>query len=190
MDNFFNILDPMFKYIDKGKLFRQPFMWLYYLLGVVTAIMCLYRLGDIFDAFKYTKGSVTVFLILLIPLIFVIAIFSVLYWFKRATQVNANMPANSRFFAIPAVANLIRCLGEWAGIVVACAGAYMSLFGSILAQNSFIGNYASYGFIGVVICPIVGYIIIVLTRFLSESTLALASIANDTHELATFNPAN
>lgn len=191
MDNFLSILDPMFSYIDKGKLFRQPFMWLYYLIGSVLAIACLYGLTNVFDGFKHSRGGVTFFLILMIILLLAVAVFSIMYWFKRATQVNTGMPKNSRFFAIPAVANLLRCLGEWSGIVLACAGAYISLFASILASNDpMFSQIASYGFAGVVLFPIFGYVLIVFTRFLSESTLAIASIANDTRELATFNPAN
>lgn len=191
MGSFFNFLDPMFNYIDKGKLFRQPFMWLYYLIGVGCALWLLYSLGNIFDQFKHSKGSVTIMLILLIILVLAIAVFSVMYWFKRATQVNSDMPANSRFFAIPAVANLMRCLGEFSGIVIAGAGAYVSLFTAIFASdNYFMRDMAAYGLLGVVVCPIIGYIVLVVTRFFSESVLAIASIANDTRELATFNPAN
>lgn len=191
MNSFFNFLDPMFNYIDKGKLFRQPFMWLYYLIGVGCALWLLYSLGDIFDQFSHTKGSATFMLILLIFLDLAVAVFSVMYWFKRATQVNTNMPANSRFFAIPAVANLLRCLGEFVGIVIAGAGAYISLFTAIFASdNYFLRNMAAYGLLGIIVCPIIGYIILVVARFFSESILAIASIANDTRELATFNPAN
>ncbi|MDE6289054.1 MAG: hypothetical protein K2M00_09775, partial [Muribaculaceae bacterium] len=155
------------------------------------ALWLLYSLGNVFDQFKYAKGGTTVMLILLIILIIAIATFSVMYWFKRATQVNSNMPANSRFFAIPAVANLLRCLGEFCGIVVAGAGAYISLFTAIFASdNYFMRDMATYGLLGIVVCPIIGYIIVVVSRFFSESILAIASIANDTRELATFNPAN
>lgn len=166
-------------------------MWLYYLIGVGCALWLLYSLGNIFDQFKHSKGSVTIMLILLIILVLAIAVFSVMYWFKRATQVNSDMPANSRFFAIPAVANLMRCLGEFSGIVIAGAGAYVSLFTAIFASdNYFMRDMAAYGLLGVIVCPIIGYIVLVVTRFFSESVLAIASIANDTRELATFNPAN
>ena len=51
MDKVLSILEPLFNYIDGGKLFRQPFRILYYVLGVV------FGLGIIYGVTKYTLDT-------------------------------------------------------------------------------------------------------------------------------------
>ncbi|MCM1032266.1 MAG: hypothetical protein NC405_00755 [Odoribacter sp.] len=184
--SFFNLLDPMFKYIDGGKLFRQPFMWLYYVIGVLTAFLCVYGVVQIIDMFKYAEGMGTLGLIFIMLVLLAMAVFSVIYWFKRAGDINNETPRGARFFAIPAIANLVRCFGEWASITFGIGGAVIALFAWIFASKYF--NMGGEGIFAVVIFPVAGYVFIIFTRFLSETILATASIANDVHELATFNP--
>lgn len=182
---FFNLLDPVLNYIDSGKILRQPFMWFYYLLGVLAALLCFYGVVQVCDAFKYMNGMGTLGLILAIIVLIAMALYSIIYWFKRASNVNGDVPVGARFTAIPAIANFIRCLGEWWGIAFGVGGAVICLFLGIFAAKYYGGGQL---FLGILICPIMGYVTLVFFRFLSESLLAIASIANDVHELATFNP--
>lgn len=184
--SFFSFLDPMFRYIDGGKLFRQPFMWLYYILGVITALACFGGVGKVCELFRYLEGIQILWGVIAILILLAAAVFSVLYWFRRASDVNADVPQGARFLAIPAVANLVRCFGEWISIVFGVCGTLITLFAWIFAANQF--DLGGEGIFVVIAIPVFAYINLIFTRFLSESMLAIASIANDVHELATFNP--
>lgn len=181
---FNSLLDPMFNYIDNGRLFRQPFMWLYYLLGVLFAIGIFIGIIELFGDMKRMDASGKFGIILDAIIMLAACVFSVIYWFKRAPEVGKIVKPGSRFVAIPAVANLIRCLGEYTGILIGVGGFLLMLI-AVLTEE-----YLGFSFGHILLVPVVGFIIVVISRCVSESMLAMVSIANDTHELATFNPVN
>lgn len=191
MTSILAILKPMFDYIDSGKLFRQPIQWLYYALGVFLAIFMLYSISLTSDMFKI-GGVAIVVAVFIIILMIALAAFSLLYWFKRGNDVKIDTPKGARFVAIPVIANIIRCFGEYAGIVMAVSGVFIGVFAGIFwlfsRELQYIIDICP--FILIIAGPIVGYLQLLVNRFLSESMLAIASIANDVHELATFNPVN
>lgn len=191
MTSILAILKPLFDYIDSGKLFRQPIQWLYYALGVVFAIFMLYSISLTSDMFKI-GGIAIVVAVFIIILMIALSAFSVLYWFKRGNDVRIDTPKGARFVAIPVIANIVRCFGEYVGIVMAVSGVFIGVFAGIFwlfsKELQYIMDICP--FILIVVGPVVGYLHLLSNRFLSEFMLAIASIANDTHELATFNPTN
>ncbi len=190
MSSILAILKPMFDYIDSGKLFRQPIQWLYYILGVIFAIFMLYSISYSSKMFDI-GGAAMVVAIFVIILQIALAAFSVLYWIKRGNDMATDTAVGARFVAIPAIANIVRCFGEFAGIVIAIFGVYFGVIAGFFWLFSREMQYlVECPFIAVLVGPVVGYIILLLNRFFAESMLAIASIANDTHELATFNPVN
>lgn len=191
MTSILAILKPLFDYIDSGKLFRQPIQWLYYALGVVFAIFMLYSISLTSVMFKI-GGIAIVVAVFIIILMIALSAFSVLYWFKRGNDVRIDTPMGARFVAIPVIANIVRCFGEYVGIVMAVSGVFIGVFAGIFWLFSKELQYIMYicPFILIVVGPVVGYLHLLINRYISETMLAIASIANDTHELATFNPAN
>lgn len=191
MTSILAILKPLFDYIDSGKLFRQPIQWLYYALGVVFAIFMLYSISLTSVMFKI-GGIAIVVAVFIIILMIALSAFSVLYWFKRGNDVRIDTPMGARFVAIPVIANIVRCYGEYVGIVMAVSGVFIGVFAGIFWLFSKELQYIMYicPFILIVVGPVVGYLHLLINRYISERMLAIASIANDTHELATFNPAN
>lgn len=185
------ILKPLFDYIDSGKLFRQPIQWLYYAQGVVFAIFMLYSISLTSYMFKI-GGIAIVVAVFIIILMIALSAFSVLYWFKRGNDVSIDTPKGARFVAIPVIANIVRCFGEYVGIVMAVSGVFIGVFAGIFWLFSKELQYIMgiCPFILIVVGPVVGYLHLLFNRFISEMMLAIASIANDTHELATFNPTN
>lgn len=185
------ILKPLFDYIDSGKLFRQPIQWLYYAQGVVFAIFMLYSISLTSYMFKI-GGIAIVVAVFIIILMIALSAFSVLYWFKRGNDVGIDTPKGARFVAIPVIANIVRCFGEYVGIVMAVSGVFIGVFAGIFwlfsKELQYIMDICP--FILIVVGPVVGYLHLLFNRFISEMMLAIASIANDTHELATFNPTN
>lgn len=191
MTSIIAILKPLFDYIDSGKLFRQPIQWLYYALGVVFAIFMLYSISLTSYMFKI-GGIAIVVAVFIIILMIALSAFSVLYWFKRGNDVSIDTPKGARFVAIPVIANIVRCFGEYVGIVMAVSGVFIGVFAGIFWLFSKELQYIMgiCPFILIVVGPVVGYLHLLFNRFISEMMLAIASIANDTHELATFNPTN
>lgn len=191
MTSILAILKPLFDYIDSGKLFRQPIQWLYYALGVVFAIFMLYSISLTSVMFKI-GGIAIVVAVFIIILMIALSAFSVLYWFKRGNDVRIDTPMGARFVAIPVIANIVRCFGEYVGIVMAVSGVFIGVFAGIFwlfsKELQYIMDICP--FILIVVGPVVGYLHLLINRYISERMLAIASIANDTHELATFNPAN
>ena len=184
MDQIKNYLEQLLKFFDSGNVFCKPFKWLYWIISVLVPFGCIASIVKIFDTFKYLDGVGILMSILMIIVLLAVGFFGFLYWFRRADDVEASVDTKARFVAMPAVSHLVRTLGEFAGIVGASAGTFIALLVNIqIASNGYGENWAM-----VIIVPIVSYIVIVISRFISECINATASIANDVHSLADFNP--
>ncbi len=187
---FFTVLDPVFKYIDSGKFFRQPLQWLYYLLGVLCLILPLYILGKAISSelFSYMSGS-GIFTFLLIWVVMAgVSYGAFCLWFNRARRLKELLPTGSRFAAIPALANFIQTFGEFAGLYVGVFGFVASLLATLFQQPGM--GYAfgdlpvGGGIMGAIYTLIAGYVIVVVSRFFAEMVLALADIANNCEKIA------
>lgn len=185
MDKILSILEPLFKYIDGGKMFKQPFKVLYYVFGVLTCLGCLYFITQVFDMVKALNGGAYVWAILMLVVLLAAGVFSLIYWFKRAKLVGCDIPENTRFLAIPAVAGLTITFGEWMGLVVMFVGGLWGLLFAILMPIT--GNGADAFLVGLAITAgsiIGGYLTIIFFRLLGEQILAIGAIANDTSVIA------
>lgn len=184
MNKFFG---PFFDYIDSGKLFRQPFQFLYYLIGVLLALVILFRIADLYDGASYMGGVYYVFCVLMTLVLLAMTFFTVVYWFRRASTLIDDMPEKARFQAIPAVSNLIITFGEWLGLFAGVVTFFAGLFGAILlpwGNNYYIG-FSFLQFLGVmVVGPIVSYLVLIILRLVGEQILAIGVIANNTRRIA------
>lgn len=183
----FSFLNPLFDYFDSGKLFRHPFKLFYWIIGIFFCLFCLYGIAFVFDYIKYMSGFAYVWAILMTIILLVLAVITLAFWFKRASQLNEEAAVNARFQAIPAVGVLIINISQWFCIV----GTIICVFGGILgaiilslsvdygAGSIFWGGIATaiFGTLGV-------YLFMLLIRLLGEQILAIGSIANDTRKIA------
>lgn len=182
----FSFLEPLFKYIDSGKLFRQPLQFIYYAIGILVALYVLYRLADVYDMASYIGGVYYLYAVLMTLVAIAAAIFTVLFWFRRSGDLIKDMPENARFQAIPAVSNLVITAGEWFGLVGAGVTFCAGIFGAILLPwNSYNVGEAILDMLAIaVIGPIVSYLLLLLFRLIGEQILALGVIANKTNRIA------
>ena len=178
-------LDSMFRYIDSGRLFRQPFQILYYVFGVLMALFSLYSLSYWYDLSEYAGGVMYVYMFLMGLVVIAIAAFTVIFWFRRAGDLINDMPNNARFQAIPAVSNLLITFGEWLGICGAIVTFSGGILGALLLSwdaydsgDAFLG-FLAMAVIGVIIC----YLILVFFRLIGEQILAIGVIANNTRKI-------
>jgi len=191
MDNkFFTFIKPYLSYIDNGHLYRKPFSWLYSIFAILNLVLPLYVLymaveNRIFDA---PGKFVIVFLLLLIIIAFACWISFQLWWDRKAKILGTSVE-DDQFVATPIFSHLIQTMGEWLGTWIGIVG-----FGTALLTTIVLGDDGYYlsrqmgfsfletGWLAIVIMPVYGFLIIVVSRFLAEQFRALASIANNTRK--------
>ena len=109
-------------------------------------------------------------------------------WWNRREKVYAAATAHDDFVAIPVFSHFIQTFGEWAGMFVGIGGALLTLIAAIFLNGDasmlrMMGTGAFFGsgsLIYIVLNPIYGFIIVVVTRAAAETFRALAAIANNT----------
>ena len=179
MEKINQILESVLNYIDSGNIFRKPFKWLYWIIGVLIALGILAAIVDMLDYFKYSSAGGKVGFVLIMILMLASAVFSVFYWLRRAKDVENVVDVNARFVAIPVVAHIIRSLGEFWGICMAIFGTAIFIIATLFSVRNLVPD----GIFVIIGCPIAGYFTLLFSRFISESIAVVTSIANDTRSL-------
>ena len=185
---FFTFIKPYLSYIDNGHLFTKPFSWLYALIAIVNLLLpinIMYKAYQIriFDA---PAKFVITFMLIWIIIAFVSWVSFQLWWDRRTKMHISNI--GNEFVVTPVFSHFIQTLGEWIGTWIGLVGFSFALFVTIfLGADSSLGSelgipYLSAGIANIIIMPIVGFLIIVSSRFLSEQIRAVASIANNTRK--------
>ena len=189
MDNkFFTFIKPYLSYIDNGHLYRKPFSWLYTLLAIINLIVPIYIFykavdNNIFDApFKFGLVFILVWLIIVFA-----SWVSFQLWWDRKSKVITSSSEGDEFVATPVFAHFIQTLGEWFGTWIGVVGFGLALLATLVLgeEGSFFAEGVGLGFIetgfaAIILMPVYGFLIIVVTRFLAEQFRALSSIANNT----------
>jgi len=112
-----------------------------------------------------------------------------LIWWDRKIKVTATSVEGNEFIATPVFSHLIQTFGEWIGTWIGIVGFTVAILTTIILGNE--GDYLSYqigipflktGFAFIILMPIYGFLIIVISRFLAEQFRALSSIANNTRK--------
>lgn len=196
MENkFLTFIRPYLSFIDNGHFFRKPFSWLYTLLAIINLLIPInvfYQASDnrIFDSpAKY----IIVFLLVWVIIAFASWVGFQLWW-DRKSKINMASTAGDEFIATPALSHFIQTLGEWIGTWIGLVGFGFALLATIILgdEGYYLGNsfgipYLNTGWMAILSMPIVGFLIIVFSRFLAEQIKALSAIANNTKQRQT-NP--
>lgn len=187
---FFDFIKPYLKFIDSGDLFRKPFSWLYASFGVINLFFPIYVFYTAYNnqIFDYNTQFVTAFLIILIIICFASWVSFQLFW-DRKNNVNETSIEGDEFIATPVFSHFIQTIGEWFGTWIGIVGFSIALIATLILGDQ--ADFVSYqfgipfikvGFTFVILMPIYGFLIIVVTRFLAEQFRALSSIANNTRK--------
>jgi len=192
MDNkFFTFLKPAIAYVDNGKLFREPFKWLYMLfagLNLFLPLYALYKVIEMKDIFSFMSGKAIFGLILVWLIIAFAGWLGFQLWWDRKDKVISTTDDKDEFVATPVFAHFIQTFGEWLGLYVGVAGFLISLFSLLLGdEGTFLMSGVGFdafgsGIIRVILMPVWGFLIIVVSRFIAEQSKALCAIANNTHK--------
>lgn len=179
---FLNFIDPYLGVIDKGSFFKTPIYWFYIILGGFFLLLPFVILIAAIKYSDYLNGKM-IFGLVVLFLIFLFAgwiVFQILW--NRKDNLTIKEYSNS-IFAIPIVAHLVKTLGEVLGTFVAIVGFGLALIISLFFNDNsyFLGNEIPIkGFSGVIAFPIIGFLIVLLTSYLSETIKVLAEIAINT----------
>jgi len=190
-NKFFTFISPYLSFIDKGHLFRKPFSWLYVLMAIINLLLPLFILYQAIDNGIFDSEFKIIITFLLVWLVIAFAGWvSFQLWWNRKTKITFSSDENAEFVATPAFSHLIQTLGEWLGTWIGLVGFSIALLTTIILGEEGryliyqleipMGEYFSSGWIAVFFMPIYGFLIIVLSRFLSEQIKALSAIANNT----------
>ncbi len=192
MDNkFFTFIKPYLSFIDNGHLFRKPFSWLYAVLAIGNLLIPFYVLYQAIrnHIFDYADGKF-IFAFFLVWIIIAFASWvSFQLWWDRKSKVASTSIEGDDFVATPVFAHFIQTVGEWLGTWIGIVGFFVALLITIILGDDsyylFSGlglSFMETGFLFIILMPIYGFLIIVVSRFLAEQFRALSSIANNTRK--------
>jgi hypothetical protein len=188
-------------YIDNGHFFRKPFSWLYTLLAILNLLFPFYVL--------YVAGSkiyvyyidipakvIIVFLLLWIIIAFASWIGFQLWW-DRKSKINVSSSVGDEFIVAPVFSHFIQTIGEWLGTYIGLVGFGFALLTTIILgdENEILyfkyeilkmefleTKYLETGWMAILTMPIIGFLIVLGSRFLSEQLRVFSSIANNTKQ--------
>jgi hypothetical protein len=183
---FFNFSAPYLDFIGKGKLFS----FIYFLMAVINLIIPFTILYQVIDSGFFSSGAKYVFAFILAWFVIVFAcwIGFQIWWGRRREAANI---ASGEFVATMFFAEILKTYGEWLGSLIGIIG-----FGGGLLASIFLGSDVNYlfrmiglgflrfGVLVIVVGPVIGFFIIVITRFIAEQLRLWVTIANNTKEIA------
>jgi hypothetical protein len=179
---FFTFINPFLSLIDKGALYKQPFKWLYVCLAIGNILIPFILFYNSRMIFYMQPKYIVAFLFVWLFVAFA-AWVGFQIWWNRKDKVLQTSSEHSDFPATPVISHLVQTIGEWFGVWIAIVG-----FGVALVTTVFLNEEAHFlklpfvqsGGLFIVLMPVLGFIIIVFSRFVAEQIRALASIANNT----------
>jgi hypothetical protein len=184
---FFSFAKPYFDFVEKGKLFY----FFYVLMAIVNIVIPFFAVYKAVDSgvFDYSGAKFTLaFIFAWIFIVFACWTGFQLWWDRKSKIVLLE---ESDFIATPVFSHLIQTFGEWLGTLTGIIG-----LGAGLVATIFLGDEAGYLFqaiglnsfaIGgavIVVGPVAGFLIIILSRFIAEQLRLFASLVNNTREIA------
>ena len=182
-----DLIKPYLNTIDNGQVFRQPMKWLYLLVAVINLLIPLKALDGLVDIWSYAVDSFEVGLGFIVAWI-ILAIGGFIgfqLWWHRSAQVSKLTEPDAEFVAIPVFAHLIKTVGEWIGTSIGVFGTLITFITMILMVDFLekLPIAGKFGFLSFIMTFIIGFLVLLISRFVSEQLLAFAAIANNTKGL-------
>lgn len=183
----FNFSKPYLDFIGKEKIFSI----VYYVMAVLNILL---PIGIIINAVGSDIFSLmpAKFIIAFILSWIVVAFASWIgfqVWWDRRKAVESHLASD--FVATQCFSEIFKTFGEWLGTFVGIVGAGVGIIATIFLGKSSSGLFEAIGldFLGmgalvIVMGPVMGFFIIVLSRFLAEQLKIFAALANNTKEIA------
>ena len=200
-------LSKLLAWIDNGKFFIIPMKWIYKLLSFLVFILplvVLFMIYQLFDSgmLKYAEGW-TKFVAVVFSLLFFVAVLAMAYvnfrfWQSRCKKIDQVVKVGDQVVAIPLYSNLIQNAGEIWGIYIAVVGPtyfFLIYLFTVFTGADVMGwggrdNYFLLIIIGLImmilftaLSIIIGFLTVLIFRFIAESIKLVAQIANDARDM-------
>lgn len=197
--------DSYLRGIDQGGFFRKPIGWLFFatggaaILGTFAFIAQVYEKVDhIGSLFKGVNSGyalrLIVFAIALIGILLAAGGFCTLIWWRRAKHISRDLLPGDEYTATPLMAILVQTIAETIGAWIGIVGASGTLLVFLLSWGENNGGMRipgldefremrNMGVVGVIVFPIVGWLVVLLGKWFAELLKVAASIANNTRSL-------
>jgi len=183
---FFTFSGPYLEFIGKEKIFGL----VYIVMAVINLILPFAILFQVINSGFFEFGAKYVFAFIFTWLVIVFAcwIGFQLWWNRRKKLTSIG---TSEFIAISTFSEILQTFGEWLGTLLGIIGAGGGLIASIFLGNdlNYLFNAIGIGFMRfgvavIIIGPVIGFFIIIISRFIAEQLRVLAALANNTKEIA------
>lgn len=185
---FFTFIAPYLAFIDSGKFFRRPFSWLYAIMAIINLVLPFYVLYHAINSgiFRTQVRFVLVFILVWFAVALACWIGFQIWW-DRKSKLSFTSVTGDDFITTPVFSHFIQTMGEWLGTWIAVVGFIFSLLatiflgreGYLLSRQMGLGFF-NIGLLSIILMPVYGYLIIIVSRFFAEQFRALVSIANNT----------
>jgi MFS family permease len=183
----FNFSKPYLDFIDKEKIFSI----VYYVMAVLNLLLPIGVIIKVVTSgvFSIMPGKfIVAFIFSWIVVAFACWIGFQLWWDRRK---KVETLVASEFVATHSFSEIFQTFGEWLGTFIGIIGAGVGLIATVILGKAgselfeLIGlEFLSMGALVIVIGPIIGFFIIVVSRFLAEQLKIFAALANNTKEIA------
>lgn len=184
---FTNFSKPYLDFIGKGKLFTI----VYTIMAIINLLLPFIIIYNVIDSGLFGSGEAKIifaFIFSWIVIVFACWIGFQLWWNRKAKVKNFE---DSEFIVTPIFSEIFQTFGEWLGTLIGIIGAGVGLIATIM-----LGDYADYlfqaigmsfmpsGITAVVAGPLIGFVIIILSRFVAEQMRLLVALVNNTKCIA------
>ena len=184
---FFSLFSPYLDFLGKGQIFSLVY-FIFAGVNLVLPFIIMYQVINT-GLFQYANAQIVfAFILSWIVVCFACWVGFQLWWNRRK---KVTIIANSEFVAIPLSSDIVQTFGEWIGTLVAIIGAGAGLFTTIFLGNEasmlfrYMGlDFLSYGFLNIVMGPIIGFFLVIIFRFFAELLRVVAALANNTKDIA------
>jgi hypothetical protein len=182
----FTFAKPYLDFIGKGKMFNL----VYIIMAVVNLLLPFAIIFKAADAgiFKYNAQFTVAFIFSWLVIVFACWIGFQLWWERRLRVARVE---SAEFIATPLMSELLQTFGEWIGTMIGIIGAGAGLITVIILGDGAsylfdsIGlGFMSFGALVIIIGPVIGFFIIIVSRFFAEQLRLLAALVNNTKEIA------
>ncbi|MBE7170165.1 MAG: zinc ribbon domain-containing protein [Williamsia sp.] len=185
---FFRFAEVFINALENSTFFKKPLRWLYILFAVLNILVPVYVL------FKFISNDMLNILGIGGMMIWLVLAFAgwmgFQLWWNRKDKIDAYYKKGDQFFAIPLFSHYIQTTGEWLGTTIAILGtgssfvAWIFLSGERSSSIGFPLPFQQFGIAGVIISPVLGFIIILAAKVVAELYRAFSAIANNTAQMA------
>jgi hypothetical protein len=184
---FTNFSKPYLNFIGKGKFF----VIIYTLMAILNLLLpfgIIYKVIDSGLLRWFGAKGVFAFIFSWIVIAFACWIGFQLWWDRKT---KAKTFEDSEFTATYIFSEIVQTLGEWIGTLLGIIGAGVGLIAAIMLGDTAgqlfqaIGlSFLPSGIIVVVAGPVIGFVIIILSRFVSEQMRLFVALVNNTRSIA------